>query len=310
MPILSSVESLLPVMLLILTGYGLTQSGRITADQWGGVERLTYLVLFPATILTATAQSDLNSVPFVSVSLVLTGAILVSATMILSSRSLLASRFGISGPAFSSMFQGSVRWNSPVAYTIAVSLYGERGAALTAVAIATMIPLVNFLSVSVLARYAAGTRPDWRRWLITLIQNPFIWSCVIGLALRPIVQFIPHPVLTAVNMTGQAALATSLLVVGSGLQLSRLARVEIGTLVPALLKLGLMPVIASLTGHLIGLTGIDLAVVILSTAVPTASAAYILARQMGGDGELMADILTYQTGIAMISMPVELAFLS
>lgn len=309
MPILASVESLLPVLLLIATGYALTRSGKIAIHQWRGVERLTYLVLFPATILTATSQADLSSVPFASVSVALVAAILASATTLMASKPILERRFGISGPAFSSMFQGSVRWNSPVACTIAVSLYGPRGAALAAVAIATMIPLVNFLSVSVLSRYASGTRPDWREWMLTLVKNPFIWSCAIGLALRLVTAFIPHSVLTAVSLTGQAALATSLLVVGAGLQLHRLATVNIGTLVPAILKLGLMPVIATLVGHWVGLTGTDLAVVILATAVPTASAAYILARQMGGDSELMADILTYQTGIAMISMPIALAIL-
>jgi predicted permease len=304
-----SVESLLPVLLLIATGFALRRSGKIGTDHWLGVERLTYIVLFPATILTATAQADLSSVPFFSVSLALIGAIFASATSLMLLRRPLEKHFGISGASFSSMFQGSVRWNSPVAYTLAVSLYGARGAALAAVAIATMIPLVNFLSVSVLARHASGIRPNWREWLMTLLKNPFIWSCLIGIALRPVVDFIPSPFMTSVSMAGSAALATSLMVVGAGLEIARLKRLTIGTGLPTVLKLGLMPIVASLLGHALGLSNIDLAVVILATAVPTASAAYILARQMGGDSELMADILTYQTGIAMITLPIALALL-
>lgn len=305
-----SVESLLPVLLLMTTGYALKQSGKIGADHWRGIERLTYVVLFPATILTATAQADLASVPFLSVAFSLVVAILASATILLASRTFLEQKFGIHGAAFSSMFQGSVRWNSPVAYTLAVSLYGARGAALAAVAIATMIPLVNFLSVSVLARYAAGIRPDWRSWLKTLVQNPFIWSCMIGIALRPVVTFIPKPVLTSASMAGSTALATSLLVVGAGLEFDRLRRIRLATTIPAMLKLGLMPITASLVGQRLGLSGTDLAVAVLATAVPTASAAYILARQMGGDSELMADILTYQTGFAMLTLPLALTFLA
>lgn len=304
-----SVENLLPILLLIATGYALKKSGTIRTDQWRGVERLTYLVLFPATILTATAQADLSSVPFFSVAFVLVATILVIASSLMIMRFLLEQQFGITGASFSSMFQGAVRWNSPVAYTLAVSLYGARGAALAAVAIATMIPLVNFLSVSVLARYASGIRPNWREWGMTLIKNPFIWSCAVGLGLRPIVSFVPGPLLISVNMAGAAALATSLLIVGAGLELDRLKRLTIGTTVPTILKLGLMPIVASLIGHAVGLSGIDLAVAILATAVPTASAAYILARQMGGDSDLMADILTFQTGLAMITLPIALAVL-
>lgn len=304
-----SVESLLPVLLLIATGYLLKRSGKIGTDHWRGVERLTYLVLFPATILTATAQADLSSVPFFSVALALVGAILASASCLMLMRRPLEQHFGISGASFSSMFQGSVRWNSPVAYTLAVSLYGAHGAAVAAIAIATMIPLVNFLSVSVLARYASGIRPNWREWLMTLLKNPFIWSCMIGIALRAFVDVIPKLVFTSVSMAGSAALATSLLVVGAGLELARLNRLKLGTSIPAVLKLALMPIIASLIGHALGLSNTDLAIVILATAVPTASAAYILARQMGGDSELMADILTYQTGLAMITLPIALAAL-
>ena len=270
-----SVESLLPILLLIATGYGLKQSGKIGADQWRGIERVTYLVLFPATIFTATMQGDLSSVPFVEVALSLMAAISFSAMTLFLLRRTLKSRFGISGSSFSSMFQGSVRWNSPVAYTLAISLYGQRGAALSAVAISTMIPLVNFLSVSVLARYASGVRPNWREWLITLVRNPFIWSCALGLALKPVQNFIPHPIFSATQMAGSAALATSLLVVGAGLELNRLAKFNISTLLPTGLKLIALPIVASLVGRFLGLSGTDLAVVILSTAVPTASAAYI-----------------------------------
>jgi malonate transporter len=43
--------------------------------------------------------------------------------------------------------------------------------------------------------------------------------------------------------------------------------------------------------------------------LPTASAAYILARQLGGDYELMATIITVQTLLAGIMMPIMLIIL-
>jgi malonate transporter and related proteins len=39
-------------------------------------------------------------------------------------------------------------------------------------------------------------------------------------------------------------------------------------------------------------------------AVPTASASYILARQLGGNASLMAEILTLQTLCAMVTIPL------
>ena len=47
-----------------------------------------------------------------------------------------------------------------------------------------------------------------------------------------------------------------------------------------------------------GLEGLMRDIVILFGAMPTAAAAYILARQMGGDVELMSTLITGQTLLA------------
>ena len=49
---------------------------------------------------------------------------------------------------------------------------------------------------------------------------------------------------------------------------------------------------------------------VLCTAVPTASGSYMLARQMGGVRPLMAEILTVQTLLAMLTLPLALALLA
>ena len=41
--------------------------------------------------------------------------------------------------------------------------------------------------------------------------------------------------------------------------------------------------------------------------MPTASSAYTLARQLGGDAPLMAAIVTVQTAIAFVTLPLTMA---
>jgi len=43
--------------------------------------------------------------------------------------------------------------------------------------------------------------------------------------------------------------------------------------------------------------------------VPTASGAYALAKQMGGDAALMAEIITIQTLASLVTIPVMVALL-
>jgi malonate transporter and related proteins len=51
-------------------------------------------------------------------------------------------------------------------------------------------------------------------------------------------------------------------------------------------------------------------VAVLFQALPTASSSYVLARQLGGDAPLMAGIITFQTVLAMLTLPPTLALAS
>ncbi len=109
---------------------------------------------------------------------------------------------------------------------------------------------------------------------------------------------------------GRSALAIGLLVTGAGLQLKDLFRPSLAAGVAVFLKLVLMPVIAVALALRFGLTGSNLAVVTICSAVPTASSAYVLARLMGGDAPLLAQIITLQTILAAVTMPIAIALVA
>ena len=53
-----------------------------------------------------------------------------------------------------------------------------------------------------------------------------------------------------------------------------------------------------------GLSGVTAAVLIIPLITPTSPSSYILARQLGGDTEVMASIITFQTLLAFLVMPL------
>ena len=77
-----------------------------------------------------------------------------------------------------------------------------------------------------------------------------------------------------------------------------------------LLKLVVMPAIAIAIALACGLSGANLAVVVCCMAVPAASNSYLLARQLGGDAPLMAQIITIETMLAAITLPIALRLVS
>ncbi|HAP09320.1 MAG TPA: AEC family transporter, partial [Afipia sp.] len=219
-------------------------------------------------------------------------------------------RLGVSGPSFTSIFQCSCRWQTYVALAVAGNLYGDIGLTLASVAMVAMIPILNVLSVWVLAHYAAPTRLSWRRILLTIAQNPFIWACALGLAANLIGLKLPTWIDEFIDALGRSSLAIGLLVVGAGLQLKGVLRPDAPALLSCALKLVLMPIFAISLGLAFGLSGTNLAIVACCASVPTASSAYLLARQMGGDAPLVAEILTLQTALAVITMPIAIALVT
>jgi malonate transporter len=70
------------------------------------------------------------------------------------------------------------------------------------------------------------------------------------------------------------------------------------------LKLIAMPALAIGLALVFGLSGVNIAVVACCASVPAASNAYVLAKQMGGDAPLLAQILTLQMMLAALTMPI------
>jgi malonate transporter and related proteins len=71
-----------------------------------------------------------------------------------------------------------------------------------------------------------------------------------------------------------------------------------------------MPLLMWFWCQALGVTGTAAAVAVLCGAVPTASGAYVLARQMGGDATLVASILTVQIVAAAFTIPFVLTLVA
>jgi malonate transporter and related proteins len=255
-------------------------------------------------IIQTLARADLSSVPLLGVGGALIGAILLNSVSLLLTRPLLERGLGVDGPSFTSLFQASTRWNTFVGLAVAGSLFGSRGITLIAVAIAAMVPLLNVLALSVLVRYAGGPTLTIVQMLRTLFVNPFIWSPTIGLSLNGAGVDLPQAVVSYIDILGRASLAAGLLVVGAALDLRRLAQPKMVHVLSAALKLVALPVTAAMLAHQFGVGVLDLAVTVTAASVPTSSAAYVLAKQMGGNAQLMAELVTLQTLAAFLTMPL------
>lgn len=301
------IGALAPVFMLIALGAILRRTLLPDEGQWVGLERVTYYVLFPALLIVTLARAELERVPVLDVGAALLIAVLITSALCLALGPLLRSTGEMSGPAFTSVFQGATRFQTYIALGVVGALYGNLGLTLASVATVAMVPILNVLSVAVMTRYAAPERLPPLKVALAIARNPLIWACAVGIVLSLLHVPVPGPLFQFGDALGKASLAVGLLVTGAGLRLGDLWRPNVAAFIATVLKLVVMPVLAGALGLAFHLSGPPFAVVVCCAAVPTSPSAYVLARQMGGDAPLLAQIITYQTVLAAVTMPLALA---
>jgi len=303
---LTTLAALMPVILVIASGYLIARTGLITGEQWRGVEKLAYFVLFPAVLFRTISQADFSSFPTLNMGGALLASILTMAGLLLVARTPIERIWGIAPKRFTSIFQGTLRWNAMIALAIADNLAGDAGLAMLAVAMVFMIPVLNVLSILVLSHYASGTAPSAAKILKDLITNPFILSIGAGGLLNASGLSLPMVVDDTLQIFARAALPIGIICVGAGLDLGSLRRPGPALTMGTFLRPVFMPLLAFGFAMLFGVTGQALIVVVIASSVPCASNSFLLARQMGGDAKLMAEIITLQTLAATVTIPLAL----
>jgi predicted permease len=292
--------AVVPDFLLIALGALLRRTAGFSPAFWAGVERLVYYVLFPALLFRA-----LSSAPFDIASaapVIATGVAFTLAGMALS----LAGRplLRLPDEVFAGCFQCAFRFNTYLALAVTASVAGERGVALVSLLIGLLVPLVNVAAVGMLVR---GRALHVARAIAT---NPLVLACVAGIGWN--LAGLPRPavVMRIVDHLAAAALPLGLLAVGAGLafQASTLPMRAIawwnGT------KLVVLPAIALVSAHALGLDATETRVVLVMAAVPTATSAYVLAVQLGAPGAPVALLISSGTALAAITLPLWVALAS
>jgi hypothetical protein len=289
-----------PVFLLILLGYLLRRRGWLADGFWEPAERLCYFVLLPALLLSSLARADFGALPAAAMAAAVVLAILAMTVLLLAVQ--LIGRGD--GPAFTAVLQTAIRPNTYIGLSIPFALYGEAGLTVAALIVAAVVPTVNLISVAALVRYGghyAGQSPSLAR---AVLLNPLILACLAGLLLNLSGLSLPPVADETLAILARAALPLALLAVGAGLDLATAKASGGRVAVAVVLKLAGLPLLTAVFCWLLDVGGVAWSVAMIFNALPAATSAYILARQMGGAPGLVANILTVQALAAAVTLPL------
>jgi malonate transporter and related proteins len=294
-------NALLPVLGMILCGFLLRRARFLPEEFWPGAEKLVYYLLMPAMLITNLASKKMDGLPWLKLLFTVEGTVLASALLVtvwwLTIRRM-------DGAMFTSFFQGGVRFNTFAALALAEGLYGRDGLLLAALGAGFMILIVNVLTVTAFSLATGDGGVDVRKVVTDLLKNPLIISCVIGVGLNAAGMKLPSALDATMVLAGKASFPIGLMAVGAAFRAEHVGECWHPLIVSAIVQFFCKPLLAWNLAVYCGLSGLALSVAVLLFSVPTAPAAYILSRQMGGNHDAMASIITVQTCLSAFTLPL------
>lgn len=285
---------ILPDFALILLGFALRRALQLGDHFWSALEKLIYLVLFPALLFNALARTHIDF--RAAAPLVLAGLTALGTGIFLG---LLARPlFGQRSMAFASQFQGAFRYNSYIGLAVAGKLYGSAGIAAMGILVGCMVPVANLAAVWMLARHAKA------RLFSELARNPLILATLSGLAFNGAGLELPAPAAQFLGRLAEASIALGLLAVGAALRLKGNAENHAPGVYLLAVKHLAVPAATWFAAGALGLSGVYFHSAVIFAALPTATSCYILAVRMNGDGPGTAWLVSASTLTGMFTLPL------
>jgi len=207
--------------------------------------------------------------------------------------------------------QGSFRGNMGIiGLAFCLNAYGDTGIAIASVYMAALTILYNLLSVIILTQTLTTSQQQlWRQIVVNIIKNPIVISIVLGFIAIGI-RLPIHPVLMdSGNYLAQMTLPLALLCIGGSINLKELRQSSFVSLITVTMKLVLVPAASVALALPFGFSSIEMGVVFLMAAAPTATASYIMVQAMKGNGVLAANIIVLSTLGSVLSGSIGIVLL-
>jgi malonate transporter len=289
-----------PVILMIAFGYGLYRYGTLDDAFVEKASRLVFNFALPALLFSTISASSVGQLTdFKVLGVGMGGTLIVFLTMLLITPILIKNKDdrGV-------VIQGSFRSNMGIiGLAYCANAYGSEGLAYGSVYLGGLTILYNLLSVVVLNVFQ-NKATSYAKMSKDIVTNPIILSIIAGLLVSIFAIELPTIMTNSAAYFAQLTLPLALLCTGAALRFSTMRQNGIAGIFSILVKCTLYPFVIVGIAVLVGIQGMPLMVVFLMAISPTAAASYVMARKIGGNHELAAQIIAIST---IVSVPFTLA---
>lgn len=297
---LNVIEIVLPVFLVIGLGYTIRRQGLVDGNFFVQVNQLVYYVCLPLLLIYKIAGADFAT----SFNFRLVIATSAAVTCCFCIAYLYGKWRSFPAPIHGSFCQGSFRGNlAYIGLAIIFNAYGDSGLTRAGILLGFLVPVLNFFAILALL-LPQQQRASIRGLVRQVVMNPLILASLVGILWSYFHLPMPTILDRSLNIATGMTLPLALLSIGGSFSLKKLKGDVWKAALATTMKLLVLPLITTLFMLILNISGLDFAIGLLMAGAPTAVATYIMACQMGGDGELAGTIVMMATGVSAVSYTV------
>ena len=288
----------LPVFAMVFVGAALKRAGWIDDAFIDTASKLVFKATMPALIFISIVRADMASAFRPRLIAYFAAANVVGFALIW-----LWSIARVAEAERGVYIQGAFRGNCGiVGLALAASLYGNFGLSAGGILVGVVILIYNVLSVVVLVYYQPGQSADWRSITRGVITNPLILSVVVAIPVAAFGIPLPKWLMTSGEYFARLSLPLALICIGGTLSLDAIFRARGPAFGAAAIKMATLPALVTASAWLCGFRDRELGMLYLYFSVPTAASSFVMARAMGGNGQLAANIVALTTLSASVTI--------
>ncbi|AGA90840.1 putative permease [Thioflavicoccus mobilis 8321] len=280
-----------PIVLVLVIGVFLARLGLLTGAFIDAGTRLVFNVTLPCLLFVTISQTRFEQTA--NLTLIAVGVFGTLALFLVAEA--VAARLVDPPVDRGVVVQGIYRGNMAIiGLAYCVNAYGDVAIAAASLYIGLLSILYNVLAVITLSR-SLDRRGSLRAVVTGIVMNPLIIGILTALPFAYFEVSLPDLLVQTGEYFAQMTLPLALLCIGGSLSLATLRLDSHNALIATLGKVLFAPTAMTCIALLAGLRGMELGILFMMSAAPTAASSYVMSRAMGGNGPLSANIVVLTT---------------
>ncbi len=293
-------STIIPIFTIVIIGWLIRLKGFVQPEFLGPANRLVFYIAIPAMIFRAVSKASFKAQFNLTVLLITLFSVLaVFALSWVAGRTAKIKRSNLG-----TFIQASIHGNlGYIGLAVAYYHMGQEGFVKAGIIGGFVMILQNFLAVAALALYNKEVPFGENKLFFVqkVFGNPVIVSAMAGILFSVAEVQVPDVIGRVLDILGNLSLPMALLVIGASLSFEVMRLSVFSVLSTGFLKLVLLPGIGFILYGFYGISPNEYLPGLILLASPTATIAYIMAKEMNGDADFAVAAISSSTLISAVT---------